>query len=354
MADGRVFVIDRVLTRPGCTRKFVGAYLAEYAPGAVTRGMTLCDVLVSCPIWYEDQSNIVTITWTLPSNHAWWEMTWKGRPDSALGEWWSRDKRTGRGAVPVGRGGRRRRRRALRCIASPDSSTSPTNIGTACWLLCVRGRKRPTAHHQLIEPTLPRYSATGGDVLVHLRFNSKNEWFSAATDFATVLSGPRDHANQRSRLPGQPARPAARARAPSTALCCCECCPRRMPPPSHASKTSCPRCRATYGPSRHGSSVASTTRSGTSPWTHVFEQEFGDVDGLIGASLHAPDPLGGGGPLVRSGMPRCHHPGSGVPQLLSNRRIGAEVTGGRREVIAPSAGSRQVVACRGGNARTTI
>jgi len=90
MADGRVFVIDRVITKPGCARKFVSTYLAEYAPGARTRGMTLCDVLVSPPIWFEDRSNAVTITWTLPSAQAWWEMTWKGRPDPALAEWWSR------------------------------------------------------------------------------------------------------------------------------------------------------------------------------------------------------------------------------------------------------------------------
>jgi hypothetical protein len=89
MADGRVFVIDRVVTRPGCARKFVDAYLAEYAPGAQSRGMTLRDVLVSPPIWFEDQPNIVTITWTLPGAQAWWEMTWQGRPDGALGQWWS-------------------------------------------------------------------------------------------------------------------------------------------------------------------------------------------------------------------------------------------------------------------------
>ena len=90
MADGRVFVIDRVVTRPGCARKFISRYLAEYAPGARSRGMTLCDVLVSPPIWSEDHSNAVTITWTLPSVRAWWEMTWKGRPDQTLAEWWSR------------------------------------------------------------------------------------------------------------------------------------------------------------------------------------------------------------------------------------------------------------------------
>lgn len=90
MADGEVFVIDRVVTRPGCARRFVDAYLAEYAPGARERGMTLRDVLVSPPIWLDDATNVVTATWTLPSARAWWEMTWKGRPDPALGEWWSR------------------------------------------------------------------------------------------------------------------------------------------------------------------------------------------------------------------------------------------------------------------------
>jgi hypothetical protein len=90
MTDGRVFVIDRVITRPGCARTFISTYLAEYAPGARSRGMTLCDILVSPPIWFDDDVNTVTVTWALPSVQAWWEMTWKGRPDPTLGEWWSR------------------------------------------------------------------------------------------------------------------------------------------------------------------------------------------------------------------------------------------------------------------------
>lgn len=84
-----VFVVDRVITRAGCAREFVDTYLAEYAPGARERGMVLRDVLVSPPIWYDDQPNTVTITWVLPSPQAWWEMTWKGRPDPTLAQWWS-------------------------------------------------------------------------------------------------------------------------------------------------------------------------------------------------------------------------------------------------------------------------
>jgi uncharacterized membrane protein YoaT (DUF817 family) len=89
MAGGEVFVIDRVVTRPGCARRFVDAYLVQYAPGARDRGMTLRDVLVSPPIWFDDQVNTVTITWTLPSPHAWWEMTRIGRLDPKLAQWWS-------------------------------------------------------------------------------------------------------------------------------------------------------------------------------------------------------------------------------------------------------------------------
>jgi hypothetical protein len=89
MADGAVFVIDQVVTRPGCARMFVDTYLAEYAPGACARGMTLRDILVSPPIWLGNQANTVTITWSLPSARAWWEMTWQGRPDPTLGKWWS-------------------------------------------------------------------------------------------------------------------------------------------------------------------------------------------------------------------------------------------------------------------------
>lgn len=86
----QVYVVDRVVTAPGCARRFVDTYLAEYAPGARARGMTLRDVLVSPPIWFDDKPNVVTITWVLPSPQAWWEMTWRGRPDASVGDWWTK------------------------------------------------------------------------------------------------------------------------------------------------------------------------------------------------------------------------------------------------------------------------
>lgn len=78
MADtATVYVIDRVVTKPGQARVFVDRYLAEYAPGARSRGMTLERVLVSPPIWFDDRSNTVTVTWSLPDPQAWWQMTWR-------------------------------------------------------------------------------------------------------------------------------------------------------------------------------------------------------------------------------------------------------------------------------------
>ena len=88
MADAEVYVVDRVTTRPGSAREFVDAYLHGYAPGARERGMALRHILVSPPIWFSDRPNVVTITWSLSSPRAWWEMTWKGRPDPELARWW--------------------------------------------------------------------------------------------------------------------------------------------------------------------------------------------------------------------------------------------------------------------------
>lgn len=88
-AEPTVYVIDQVVTRPGCAREFVDRYLAEYAPGARSRGMTLDRILVSPPIWLPEESNTVTVCWALAGPRAWWEMTWKGRPDKTIGQWWS-------------------------------------------------------------------------------------------------------------------------------------------------------------------------------------------------------------------------------------------------------------------------
>lgn len=88
MAGEKVYVIDRIITEPGCGKKFVDAYMAEYVPNAQRRSMTLASVLVSPPLWTENESNVVTITWTVEGTAGWWAMTRQGRGDPTIGQWW--------------------------------------------------------------------------------------------------------------------------------------------------------------------------------------------------------------------------------------------------------------------------
>lgn len=90
MTGEKVYLVDRVVTRPGGARAFVDAYLAEYAPGAQARGMTLDQILVSPPMWLDEDSNTITATWTLDDVAAVWGMIRAGRGDPSLGQWWSR------------------------------------------------------------------------------------------------------------------------------------------------------------------------------------------------------------------------------------------------------------------------
>jgi hypothetical protein len=89
MAEPTIYIVDEVVTKPGQARGFIDRYLAEYAPGAEQRGMTLDRVLVSPPIWFTDQENTVTISWTVPGAGAWWGMTARGRHDASIREFWT-------------------------------------------------------------------------------------------------------------------------------------------------------------------------------------------------------------------------------------------------------------------------
>lgn len=111
MNTAKVYVTDIVVTKPGRARDFVDAYLREYAPGARERGMALERIVVSPPIWFPDESNTVVATWVLDGAEGWWEMTWRGRTDTALRAWWaaadelvlSRTRSTGAEAADIER-----------------------------------------------------------------------------------------------------------------------------------------------------------------------------------------------------------------------------------------------------------
>jgi hypothetical protein len=160
-------------------------------------------------------------------------------------------------------------------------------------LSSVRSRAEATlAHHRLVEPTLPG-SRNGGDVLVHLRFNSRSEWLLAADDFAAVLQDPAITRINGAAYPGTPTPTGSGTGTGTGTGTVYRTLLVRVLPDTDADTVarfedelaSMPRyVRAIKGwqLSRVDDAI------GTSPWTHVFEQEFGDVDGLMGPYLMHP------------------------------------------------------------------
>lgn len=291
---GEVFVIDRVVTAPGCARAFIDAYLDGYAPGARERGMTLRDVVVSPPIWFLDRTNVVTITWTLPSPLAWWQMTWQGRPDPAVAQWWG-----GVGDLVVDRS-RSVATAADDVVDSPAATVAPATAPATHTVAVTRlidvaeserervvaelraAAARSGACRSLVAPTLSG-SRNGGDVLVQLRFDGEQVAF--ADDFDTVLA---DRAI--SRVNGATYRGAAVRSGTGTVYRALllrvspDADPATVAEFEHelAMMTSHIPTIAAWQLSRVDDAVGDTE------WTHVFEQEFTDVAGLMGPYLMHP------------------------------------------------------------------
>lgn len=291
---GEVFVIDRVVTAPGCARAFIDAYLDGYAPGARERGMTLRDVVVSPPIWFSDRTNVVTITWTLPSPPAWWQMTWRGRPDPAVAQWW----------IAVGNFVVDRTRSVATAVDdvvdSPAATVAPPTAPVAHTVAVTRlldvaesardrvlaelhaAAARSGASRTLVAPTLPG-SRNGGDVLVHLRFD--DEQTAAESDLDTALADPAI-----SRVNGATYRGSAVRSGTGTVY---RALLLRVSPDADpaavagfegelAMMTSYVPAIAAWQLSRVDHAIGATK------WTHVFEQEFTDVAGLMGPYLMHP------------------------------------------------------------------
>jgi hypothetical protein len=290
-----VFVVDRVVTAPGCAQKFVDAYLEGYVPGARQRGMTLRDVLVSPPIWFDDRTNVVTATWSLPSPEAWWQMTWQARPDPAVAGWWqsvtdlvvghSRDMATAAGDVEDSAG------------APPLRTTVPTGVTTTSVTRLIdvkdsdrdrmlialrRAADQSGALRALVQPTLPG-SRNGGDILVHLRFRDHQTW--EACDFDIALTDPAVTRVNGATYRGAPSRRETGGVYRTLLL--------RVPPEIDPETVvafenelaAMPR----YVPTITAWQLSRADQTlGPTQWTHVFEQEFTSVDGLMGPYLMHP------------------------------------------------------------------
>ncbi|MFC9551698.1 hypothetical protein ACFTWF_12680 [Rhodococcus sp. NPDC056960] len=88
-ADPLVYIVDDMVVAPGRGRAFLAAYLECYAPGATARGLTLDRVLVSPPVWLEDRSNTVTVSWTVRGAREWWRQSLLARHDADVLRWWA-------------------------------------------------------------------------------------------------------------------------------------------------------------------------------------------------------------------------------------------------------------------------
>lgn len=142
------------------------------------------------------------------------------------------------------------------------------------------------AAHTLVQPTLPGVR-NGGDILVHLRFADADEWSSVAPSFDALLDRSEVARVNGATYTGDPS--VARdisAGVYRTLLL-------RVQPDTDEATVArfeddlrlLPRYVTSIGTwqlSRVDSAV------GASPWTHVFEQEFRDIDGLTGPYLMHP------------------------------------------------------------------
>lgn len=138
----------------------------------------------------------------------------------------------------------------------------------------------------VVQPTLPG-ARNGGDILVHLRFASEDHWRCAAEKFAALMARPGVTRVNGAGYSGEPERcgdtPGTVYRAlllrvlPDTAAAIVA----RFEHELSLMPRYVPAIRA-WQLSRVHDAV------GTTAWTHVFEQEFSNVDGVMGPYLMHP------------------------------------------------------------------
>jgi hypothetical protein len=138
----------------------------------------------------------------------------------------------------------------------------------------------------VVQPTLPG-TRNGGDILVHQRFASKDRWHSAATKFASLLADPAvTRVNGASYL----GEPSSHSTTPGTVYRALLLSVSSETPVATVARferelSMMPR----YVPAIRAWQLSHVDNAiGTSRWTHVFEQEFSDIDGLMGPYLMHP------------------------------------------------------------------
>lgn len=151
----------------------------------------------------------------------------------------------------------------------------------------LRGAARAAAPLQwVVQPTLPG-SRNGGDILVHLRFASRDQWGAAAVRFGELLEDPAVSAVNGAAYSGTPVHTAEKPGTVYRALL--------LSVPAGTGEATIARFEADLQlMPRYVRTITDWQLSrveeatGASAWTHVFEQLFTDADGLMGPYLMHP------------------------------------------------------------------
>jgi hypothetical protein len=148
------------------------------------------------------------------------------------------------------------------------------------------GAAATPARHQLVEPTLPGVR-NGGDILVHLRFDTEDQWRSVEPHFAAALADSAITRVNGACYSGDMRRSSDQTGGVYRALLL------RVLPGTDDHIVARFEDELRLMP-RYVKTITAWQLSrvdepvGASEWTHVFEQEFTDVDGLMGPYLMHP------------------------------------------------------------------
>ena len=142
------------------------------------------------------------------------------------------------------------------------------------------------AQYRIVEPTLPG-ARNGGDILAHLRFDAEEQWRSVATDFEAALADAATTRVNGACYSGDPFRSRSATGTVYRTLLL------RVLPGTDPGTVGRFEEELALMP-RYVTTITAWQLSrveeaiGTSAWTHVFEQEFTSVEGLMGAYLMHP------------------------------------------------------------------
>ncbi|MBS0477040.1 MAG: hypothetical protein JSR28_18065 [Proteobacteria bacterium] len=83
-----VYIIDDLVAAPGKGHELLGLYREKYAPAARARGMVLDREIVAPPLWLDELSNRLLITWTVAGAAGWWGQGVQSRFDPGVAAFW--------------------------------------------------------------------------------------------------------------------------------------------------------------------------------------------------------------------------------------------------------------------------